>query len=64
MDTLDQAQLQLRAKIIVGGSRAGWISWDTLVSEASAEHTAVDTRYDDMMQVTRVSSYTGCPQSW
>ena len=51
VDSLDQARLNLKAKIIVGGSKVGWISWDSLYDGASTSHEAVNTHKDDVMQV-------------
>ena len=51
VDSLDQDKLQLRAKLIVGGEREGWLRWESLYDKAGEEHQAVNTHKDDNMQV-------------
>ena len=40
-----------RAKVVVGGKREGWISWDQIYQSASSSHCPVNTHKDDIMQV-------------
>ena len=46
---------RLKAKIIVGGQRPGWISWNELYDRAEDSHKAIDTHKDDIMQVLMVT---------
>ena len=52
----------LRHRVVVGGARDGWVSWDRLVEAAGADHTAADTHRDDVMQIYFTSGTTGRPK--
>jgi len=62
IDALDQDQLKLQTKIIVGGDKVGWINWDRLFDQSSSKHTAANTHKDDMMQIYFTSGTTGKPK--
>jgi len=62
VDQLDQTLFKLKSKIIVGGERSGWLSWDKLYDAASADHEAINTHKDDIMQVYFTSGTTGKPK--
>jgi len=64
VDSIDAALLEKRKlkKIIVGGNKPGWVNWESLVSQASSDHVAVDTGKDEMMQIYFTSGTTGKPK--
>ena len=51
VDQLDQTLFSLKAKIIVGGQRNGWLSWSKIYESAESNHEAAKTHKDDIMQV-------------
>jgi len=62
VDQLDQSLFKLKAKIIVGGQRDGWLSWDQLYECADQEHEAARTHKEDIMQIYFTSGTTGKPK--
>jgi len=62
VDQLDQKLFKLKAKIIVGGERSGWLSWDKLYESSGSTHEAVRTHKDDIMQIYFTSGTTGKPK--
>ena len=62
VDSLDLGRTNLKIKIIVGGERAGWISWASLYDTASSSHEAAVTLKDDIMQIYFTSGTTGKPK--
>ena len=62
VDSLDLGRTNLKIKIIVGGERAGWISWASLYDTASSSHEAAVTLKDDIMQIYFTSGTTGAPK--
>jgi len=62
VDQLDQSLFKLKAKIIVGGARDGWLSWDQLYECADQEHEAARTHREDIMQIYFTSGTTGKPK--
>ena len=54
MDSLDPAVVGGLAKILVGGEREGWLSWQQLYDTALASHEAVNTHRDHIMQVLAI----------
>ena len=51
MDSLDPQVVGGLAKILVGGEREGWLSWQRLYDSALSSHEAVNTHRDNIMQV-------------
>jgi len=62
VDQLDQTLFSLKAKIIVGGERNGWLSWGKLYESAESNHEAAKTHKDDIMQIYFTSGTTGKPK--
>ena len=62
MDSLDLGESSLKIKIIVGGEKAGWLSWSSLYEAASSTHEAAATGKDDIMQIYFTSGTTGKPK--
>ena len=62
VDSLDLGRTNLKIKIVVGGERAGWISWTSLYDAASSSHEAAITLKDDIMQIYFTSGTTGKPK--
>ena len=62
VDSLDLGRTNLKIKILVGGERAGWISWTSLYDAASSSHEAAITLKDDIMQIYFTSGTTGKPK--
>ena len=56
VDQLDQSLFKLKAKIIVGGERSGWLNWNQLFDSSDSSHEAVPTHKDDIMQVFVISN--------
>ena len=54
MDSLDPKVVGGLAKILVGGERAGWLSWQHLYDTALDSHEAANTHRDNIMQVISV----------
>jgi acyl-coenzyme A synthetase/AMP-(fatty) acid ligase len=52
----------LRARILVGGKRPGWDSYDAIVEQAGAEFTTADTASDDDALCYFTSGTTGYPK--
>lgn len=52
----------LRARILVGGKRAGWLNYDDIVDEASSAFTTADTAIDDDALCYFTSGTTGYPK--
>ena len=50
------------ARIVVGGERPGWMTWNKLYHAAPATHTAADTAASDTMQIYFTSGTTGKPK--
>ena len=55
MDRLDPQVVGGLAKILVGGEREGWLSWQQLYDSALASHEAANTHRDNIMQVFTLS---------
>jgi len=62
VDQLDQSLFKLKAKIIVGGERSGWLNWNQLYDSSDSSHEAVTTHKDDIMQIYFTSGTTGKPK--
>eukprot|EP00092_Neocalanus_flemingeri_P012131 GFUD01013079.1.p1 GENE.GFUD01013079.1~~GFUD01013079.1.p1 ORF type:complete len:591 (+),score=144.42 GFUD01013079.1:69-1841(+) len=62
VDQLDKSLFSLKAKIIVGGKRDGWLSWDQLYESSESIHEAANTHKDDIMQIYFTSGTTGKPK--
>ena len=62
VDTIINDRESLCARILVGGSRTGWIDYDTALGEASAEFETVDTAADDEALCYFTSGTTGYPK--
>jgi len=62
VDQLDQSPFKLKAKIIVGGERSGWLNWNQLYDSSDSRHEAVATHKDDIMQIYFTSGTTGKPK--
>ena len=56
VDQLDQSLISLKAKIIVGGKRDGWLSWHQLYESSESSHEAANTHKDDIMQASNVKA--------
>ena len=55
VDRLDPQVVGGLAKILVGGEREGWLSWQQLYDSALASHEAANTHRDNIMQVFTLS---------
>jgi len=62
VDNLNLDHTSLKTKVVVGGTRPGWIDWGQLYDQASAKHTAVDSHKDEIMQIFFTSGTTGKPK--
>lgn len=62
VDQLDQNLFKLKAKIIVGGKRNGWLNWEQLYESSDSLHEAANTHKDDIMQIYFTSGTTGKPK--
>ena len=55
VDKLDPQVVGGLAKILGGGEREGWLSWQQLYDTALASHEAANTHRDNIMQVIAVA---------
>ena len=53
VDRLDPQVVGGLAKILVGGEREGWLSWQQLYDSALDSHEAVNTHRDNIMQASQ-----------
>ena len=53
VDKLDPQVVGGLAKILVGGEREGWLSWQQLYDTALASHEAANTHRDNIMQASQ-----------
>lgn len=62
LEAVPDAAAKLKGKIIVGGQRAGWTSYDEAMSEASDDFETVDTLGDEDALCYFTSGTTGYPK--
>ncbi|MGB9903201.1 MAG: AMP-binding protein [Desulfotomaculales bacterium] len=62
VDEAKDAATNLKAKIIVGGKRKGWINYEEVVTAAPSEFEAEKTRSDDPCILYFTSGTTGMPK--
>jgi len=62
VDNLNLDHTSLKTRVVVGGSRAGWVDWGHLYDKAPSNHEAVDSHKDDIMQIFFTSGTTGKPK--
>ncbi|XP_023342567.1 acyl-coenzyme A synthetase ACSM3, mitochondrial [Eurytemora carolleeae] len=53
---------QVKAKILIGGTKEGWLSWDQLFQSADEIHTPIKTQKDEIMQIFFTSGTVGSPK--
>jgi len=68
VDGISLSATNVKTKIVVGGDKdlsdlkQGWMDWETLYSQATPGHVAVDSHKDDIMQIFFTSGTTGKPK--
>ncbi|RYL88829.1 acyl--CoA ligase [Sporolactobacillus sp. THM7-4] len=63
VDRIQDAMPSLQYKISAAGESEGWLSMAKLMSQASPDFTAVETRKDDMAFLTYTSGTSGTPKA-
>lgn len=56
------SDVKIRVKVLVGGTKEGWLSWDELFQQAEVDHLPVKTHKDEIMQIFFTSGTTGTPK--